>query len=775
MPLTPLLLLAAVSLPGLAAWIYLGLRTRKIRNHLQSGFTLMALSPALIISAGTLAIGYSSWQSQALTRLESAAELKETRLTNWLQDCRDSLLAVLNEEYATERVTIVLSLANVDKRSELYQKAIRSRLERFVERSQAFEELFLLDLSGRVIVSTDLTQEGHLYEEVAVATESRFQTAIFLPFGSNTAGFPDALIALPVTGELGELLGSLAGRAPLAPLTAILDEQTGLGQSGRALLVDAGYRTLAANGPGQAEATVSQGMTAVIEKRSQGAGVYAGNEGRQVIGVYRWLTDLDVGLLLEQDQSEALQAVATTLGINALIVVASVLAAVGAAWLTSRTLVTPLVDLVTTAKQIAAGDLQRTARGGRLEEIGDLAEAFNSMTRQLRDSINGLEQRVRERTEALRQRAIQMETSAQVSRKITSILEIDDLLTRVVELIWDAFGYYHVNVYLINEDTGQLVLRARSGAQVPEFQTLDLSSLSLNSEAARLNEVIVLNDVAGDTRYRADRQLPDTRAEVVLPLRAASRLIGTMDVNSDRTNAFTQEDVLVLQSLADQIAIAIENARLYEQSRELAVLEERHRLAQELHDSVKQSLFSIDLHAKAVDTYVRQSPELAERHIRDLRQITHGALQEMRALIFDLHPVSLEENGLAPAIRQHIQFLQRSQGLDIRFEAQGDRRLPRATEKHLYRIAQEALSNAVRHAQAERIQVRLTLDAERVELCVQDDGRGFEPDEVPTEGQTFGLAGMRERAALIHGQLWVQSRPGEGCLIRVVAPGHGPA
>jgi signal transduction histidine kinase len=247
-----------------------------------------------------------------------------------------------------------------------------------------------------------------------------------------------------------------------------------------------------------------------------------------------------------------------------------------------------------------------------------------------------------------------------------------------------------------------------------------------------------------DARTRNVTEVATTGPADQAGLRVGDQVLGTLDVESAEVNAFTQEDVLVIQSLGDQIAIAIENARLYDRSRELAILEERHRLARELHDSVTQSLFSLDLHAKAIATYLKRDPQQAEAQIQQLRQITHDTLREMRSLIFDLRPTSLKDIGLVPALRQWIEHLRRPDGPELVLHATGERRIPAEVEQDLFRIAQEALSNAIKHAGARHIVVELTIESEQATLRVTDDGCGFDPVALfQTNRRAFGLIGMR--------------------------------
>jgi signal transduction histidine kinase len=403
------------------------------------------------------------------------------------------------------------------------------------------------------------------------------------------------------------------------------------------------------------------------------------------------------------------------------------------------------------------------------------AQSYEDLQRRSQELQRSLEREVAHRTAELRHRALQLETSAGVSREITAILDIDKLLTRVVELIHEAFDYYSVLVFLVDTQANQLVLNAASGEigrqMVTQGLVLPIDGNSLNSTAVSVNEALIANDVSQEPRFRITELLADTRSELVIPLRVGARVIGTLDVQSDKRNAFAQEDMLVVQSLGDQIAIAIENAHLYDRSRELAILEERTRLARELHDSVAQSLFSIDLSARAVATYLRQDRQKAEEELYELRRTAHGALREMRSLIYDLRPVSLEDLGLVSALRQEVKRLRRTQSPELVLQEIGSCSLPVSVEQDLFRIAQEALRNAVKHAHARQIVVAVIMGPESVELCVKDDGRGFDPEALMADsGRSFGLIGLRERAKRIKGSLEIVSQPGAGTQVRVRVP-----
>ena len=211
---------------------------------------------------------------------------------------------------------------------------------------------------------------------------------------------------------------------------------------------------------------------------------------------------------------------------------------------------------------------------------------------------------------------------------------------------------------------------------------------------------------------------------------------------------------------------------LRSQAADLAASQERAHLARELHDSVTQALFSMGLTLRTLELLLETNPEAAQGKVEELRELQRDALAEMRALIFELRPSSLESDGLVQALRTHATAVQRRTGLTIVVDAEVIDRLPLPTEEALYRIGQEALHNVVKHANASNAALRIVTDGERVRLSVTDDGIGFAPDQVP-RGH-LGLIGMRQRADLVGGELRVESKAG-GTLIEADVPAGAAA
>ena len=376
--------------------------------------------------------------------------------------------------------------------------------------------------------------------------------------------------------------------------------------------------------------------------------------------------------------------------------------------------------------------------------------------------------------EAEQRRAEQFRVISEVGRRITSILDVDELLVQIARLIQEAFNYYHVGIGLIEGD--EVVYKVGAGLVWgdPQFQfdpaRLKVGRAGITGWVAATGEPLLVPDVSQEPRYVWMRG-SETRSELTVPVKAKGEVIGVLDVQCDQLDAFDESDLLVLQSLAHQAAIAIENARLYEQAQQLAVVEERNRLARELHDSVTQSLFSMTLTAQAANTLLERDPQQAAPQLVRLQELAQGALAEMRSLIFQLRPTAVEGEGLVPALRKHVAALKSREGLEVELRVEGERRLPREQERALFRIAQEALNNVVKHARTGKALVELRMGDEEVSLLVEDHGIGFDPSSVKPDGRSMGLVTMRERAELMGGTFEIGSQPGEGTRARVVVQG----
>ncbi|MGE5620517.1 MAG: GAF domain-containing protein [Sphingomonadaceae bacterium] len=370
---------------------------------------------------------------------------------------------------------------------------------------------------------------------------------------------------------------------------------------------------------------------------------------------------------------------------------------------------------------------------------------------------------------AEQRRAEQFQVISEVSRRITSILAIEELLREIVRLIRETLGYHLVQIGLVEGDevvvkTGVGPCWEKPGFQVPRLQ---VGRDGIIGWVAQSGEPLLARDVSLEARYRYIPEAPETRSELAVPLKTLDTVIGVLDVQSDRLNAFDDSDVAVLQSLAHQAAVAIQNARLYEQAQRLAVVEERNRLARDLHDSVTQAVYGVTLYAEAAARLLSAGQvETAASHLSELRCTAQQALREMRSLIFELRPSVLEKEGLVSALQARLESVEGRTGLETELRVVGQVELSKVVEEGLYRICQEALNNVLKHSQARHVRLHLQRDEKVAVLEVEDDGVGFDPSIAADRGG-LGLRGMEERAAQLGAKMTVRSSPGAGTTIRV--------
>jgi signal transduction histidine kinase len=380
---------------------------------------------------------------------------------------------------------------------------------------------------------------------------------------------------------------------------------------------------------------------------------------------------------------------------------------------------------------------------------------------------------------AEQRRAEQFQVIAEVGRRMTLTPDMDEVLEQIVRLIQRTFDYYHVGIGLVEGD--EVVYRVGAGElwddQRFNFKParLRIGIEGLTGWVAGSGKPILVPDVSAEPRY-VWMEGSKTRSELLVPITAKGQVIGVLDVQSDRLDAFDDTDLAVLQSLAHQAGAAVENTKLYAQSQQIAVTEERNRLARELHDAVTQTLFSASLIAEAVPESWDNDPQEGRQLLEELRQLSRGALAEMRTLLLELRPAALIETDLCSLLRQLAEAATGREGIPVTVVAEGRCKLPTDVHVGLYRIAQEALNNVVKHSYARQVEVCLSGPSlgeekmpgagERVELVVRDDGRGFDPEEKHPD--RLGLGIMRERAHAIGATLTIDSELGQGTEVRVV-------
>ena len=342
----------------------------------------------------------------------------------------------------------------------------------------------------------------------------------------------------------------------------------------------------------------------------------------------------------------------------------------------------------------------------------------------------------------------------------SKVLDLDELLSRLLERSLSAMRCKAGIIQLTDETTSMLRLNSQQGVSEnisDEIAAFFANQGNLNT-FFKEHSYYTSSDLGSDSRILQSLCQSGWCAYIGVPIQDTRReILGVLSIFSEAEYPLSVEELTLLTSIADHIGLAVENFRLRQQAEEIAVLEDRQRLARELHDAVNQSLFSASVIAETLPRLMDRDQLLVQQNLGDLHRLIRGALAEMRILLLELRPVSMADAVLEDLLHQLVDSIKGRTQLDISLHIQGKRNIPTIVKKNLFRITQEALHNVVKHARAEHVELVLNQRVDQIMLSIYDDGQGFEPSNV--DGGHLGLQIMQERADNIGAILTVASQP----------------
>lgn len=405
-----------------------------------------------------------------------------------------------------------------------------------------------------------------------------------------------------------------------------------------------------------------------------------------------------------------------------------------------------------TVPLIAGGEkfgLLNVAEPGKNEFTEDELDLLQSVSFQIGTAIK--------RTklyEAQQQRAEQYSILDEISRSIWKMNDIHHLPQNTVDVIGSRFGMESF-AFFIKEDHA-LALRSvyRQGSSKKmhkRFPITEEDDLGKTLDQNELRAELFANDVDMDRAFS-------------VPLLIGDEWIGCLiGVQEQDTNANPIETE-VLKALGDHVSLVLEKARLFERSRDLALIEERNRLARDLHDSVNQKLFSLSLTARGLREYAKQLPDnhMILESLTEMQTLSQDVVGEMRSMIWQLRPAGLEE-GVIVSLKKYGESL----GLKVSEYIEGVGNIPRLVEETMWRVGQEALNNVHKHARVDEVRIFLYRKASEIVLRVEDDGCGFPVSEDAQNNWSFGLSSMKERTEIMGGHMDIKSQPDQGTTIEV--------
>ena len=782
---------------------------------LLTAFLVMAIVPLSTITWYATQRDRHEIQREVTAKLSSVAAMMEAQVRQCAENRMIDLALLAALPATQESISALVTNPSPDVSTEpgevsehsaadanTARDTLRTQLHTLLAQDSDFRRLTVLDSAGRVLISTAPQTEGSLIEQVITLDPEQAYGLQYIQI--DPTDDEELVIVQRITGPDDEVLGLLTGWLNLCDMIKSIQAMSGLGKTGEIYLVDANGITLS-----QGQAVTSPGIEAALSGKC-GEGLYENYAGIPVIGAYRWMPDLGLALVAEQTQEEAFASTdnVTAAVVGATLAVALVTAIIAA--VVTRQITRPIVQLTESALSIAEGNMEQHVPITSRDEIGILAYVFNHMAAELKTLYDDLEKKVVQRTALLQKanyqiqrRAIQLATTVEVGQAATSILESDQLLREVVRLVHDRFAYSYVGIYLLDDDNRMALLQEATGGgekmATVKARPVPVEDGNAVSRATLTGEPCI---VRWDAEHAQEMLFsPYISAEAALPLRMGNQIIGVLDILSTEEEDFDADGISVLQNVANQITIALENARAYAVEREAAKrLRELDRskrrflsnMSHELRTPLTNIIGFSRLMLKGIDG------PLTERLQNDL-QIVYRNGQHLLGLINDLLDISHIEAGmmelefkevnladLIHSVMATASALVRDKDIELHQEIAPNLPRVQADAARIRQVLLRLLANAAKFTDQGTITVRAWPADEQVLVSVSDTGVGIPPEDQKRifeqfeqsilengrrpNGAGLGLALSKEFVEMHGGRIWVKSEVGKGSTFTLTLP-----
>lgn len=528
--------------------------------------TIPTIMAAVLSAVGT----FTNTQTQAFSTLKTITKLKESQTSILIERFETDADRIRNDsEFFYNALNVLKDKNSESSLVDSYKRFTRSRMAQIIIAEEGlYKEVMVLNTEGDVLISTISASEGQ-----------NLQDQLFFRQGTLRfyAGFADAsrfgeenlIAATPIYDSDGRIIrGVLVLRSNAMPIERIMESTPGFEQA-ETYLVDKNYKPVTRTFAPVDAVRTQASLDAILQRSVDQNAIYENYAKQSVLGYYEWFEPLQVAVIAEVPLDVVVSSSIKPLVGSGILALFIIIIAVAAVVISARSIVEPITALAQTTESFAAGKLSTRAIIDRQDEIGALAKSYNQMAAQLQETIGGLEQRVAERTKELENQTLRLRAAAEIARDSTSARDLGELLERSAQLILKRFSFYHTGIFLLDHNREFAVLAAsptEAGRKMlATNHKLRVGEIGIVGRVAATGEPRITLDTGIDAVHFNNPFLPNTRSEMALPLKADNVVIGVLDIQSEEPQAFTEDDIAIMQTLADQLATAIERTRLLQE------------------------------------------------------------------------------------------------------------------------------------------------------------------------------------------------------------------
>ncbi len=543
---------------------------KSLQTLLLTSFIVIVTIPTLMATILTTIGSFTTSQAQTFSTLKAVSNLKESQISNLIHDFQNDMSKLQTDPgFSVNALSVLTDEQKVASLLENSKRVVRARVQTILgTEEEQYTEVMVLNETGNVVISTIPGNEG-----LHVDNQLFFQQGLLNFYIGFTElpqfGNENLMVSAPIYDIDGHTLrGVVVLRSNAAPIKSVMENTPGF-ENAETYLVDENYKPVTRLRVPSNIVRTQASQEAVQNHADDQQGTYNNYNGEQVLGNYKWFDAMQVGIIAEVPLSFVVASSLRSLLGSAVLALFVISIAIAAVAISARSIVHPITSLADTTENFAAGKLSARAAVDRRDEIGALAKSYNQMATQLQEIIGGLESRVAQRTRDLENQTLRLRVAAEIARDAASARDLNELLERSAELIQNRFGFYHTGIFLLDAN--------RENATLVASPTEAGREMLANNHSVRVGEMEIVGQVAATGEPRITRvmatdaiqfnnpYLPGTQSEMALPLKVESVVIGVLDVQSDQPRAFSEVDMAIMQTMADQLATAIERARLLQE------------------------------------------------------------------------------------------------------------------------------------------------------------------------------------------------------------------